>query len=81
MRRAISPFSDDVHELLAQYRAGRENPDSVSETVSTALRECLTQRSCLWRPKGLPRITPAEAGSGDPPGSVEHDRILAGEHP
>lgn len=78
MKRATISVSDEVAEAIEAYRQDQELPPSLTAVTEAALQEYLSQRGYL-KPKRVLRIRPADRGSGDSTGSVEHDRILAGQ--
>lgn len=67
---------DDLARAVEEYVQSQETPPSVTRVVQTALRQYLSERGFLRRPKTL-KIRPAKHGSGRSDVSREHDKYLA----
>lgn len=78
MKRATFSVSDELADAIEAYRQDQELPPSLTAVAEAALAEYLSQRG-YFKPRRALRIRPAARGSGDSTGSVEHDRILAGQ--
>jgi hypothetical protein len=78
MKRATISVSDELASAIEAYRRDQELAPSLTAVTEAALAEYLSQRGYL-KPRRALRIRPAEKGSGDSRGSIEHDRILAGQ--
>lgn len=76
MKRMTVTLTDDLEVALAAFRRDQAVPPQFAAIAQTALAEYLTQRGYLRKRRPL-RITPADHGSGDARGSVEHDRLFA----
>ena len=75
MKRATITLPDDLEKALAHYSQDQEASPSLNHVVQAALRQYLAVRGYITPAQPL-RITPAQFGSGDSTGSLEHDRIL-----
>ena len=76
MRRATVTLSDELENALEEYRRDQGTEPSLDSITETALRDFLLARGYLQSTRPL-RLTPAEIGSGDDRGSIDHDQILA----
>lgn len=76
MKRMTVTLTDDIEVALDAFQRDQAVPPQFAAIAQTALAEYLTQRGYLTKRRPL-RITPADHGSGDTCGSVEHDRLFA----
>jgi hypothetical protein len=76
MKRMTVTLNDDLEAALDAFSRDQAVPPQFAAIAQTALAEYLTQRGYLTKRRPL-RITPADHGSDDARGSVEHDRIFA----
>lgn len=77
MRRITITLNDEVEAALDAFLADQEARPTATATVQAALQNFLARRGYM-SPRQPLRITPAYPGSGDPHGSRDHDKILAG---
>lgn len=69
-------LDDELDAALDEFRRDHVVPSSAAAVVQVAVRDFLATRGYLPSPSPL-TLTPAEQGSGDSLGSVDHDRIFA----
>jgi hypothetical protein len=76
MKRMTLTLTEELEAAVDAFRHDQAVPSTLTAIAQTALTEYLAQRGYL-APRRPLRITPAEHGSGDPHGSVDHDRLFA----
>lgn len=76
MKRMTLTLTEELEAAVDAFQRDQPVPPTLNAVAQTALAAYLAERGYL-APRRPLRITPAEGGSGDPRGSVEHDRLFA----
>jgi len=69
-------LDDDLDAAVDKFRRDQAVPPSLASVARTALCDFLAARGYLASPRPLV-LTPADRGSGDSLGSIDHDRVFA----
>ncbi len=76
MKRMTLTLTKELEAAVDAFQRDQAVPATLTAIAQTALTEYLAERGYLAPLRPL-RITPAAQGSGDPRGSMDHDRLLA----
>lgn len=76
MKRMTLTLTEELEAAVDAFQRDQPVPPTLNAVAQIALAEYLAERGYL-APRRPLRITPAERGSGDPRGSMEHDRLFA----